>query len=159
VSIAIQFTSHVLPPSFENDCSKRHDVGVMSDITNRTRIDRPLNVSWLKNSPRPFLNSPIDGCVSVPSLMFAKLRLHWRDWGLYRRRLRPSKCPAWPSALSSTRLARPFQTFHTTVVPSYSTQVVEPVRGRWSRLRWVFQVPISKSKSCCPSRSRSFDVC
>src|SRR5262249_53949212 len=61
--------------------------------------------------------------------------------------------PADPSASSSTRLARPFQTLRTTVVPSYSTQVVEPVKGRWRRLRCVFQVPISKSKSCCPSRT------
>src|SRR4029453_10410225 len=62
-------------------------------------------------------------------------------------------CPAGPSASSSTRLARPFQTLRTTVVPSYSTQVVEPIRGWTRRFRWVFQVPISKSKSRCPSRT------
>ena len=45
VSVAIQFTSQVLPPSSENDCSKRTDVGVISEMTNRTRIARPLNVS------------------------------------------------------------------------------------------------------------------
>src|SRR6266536_6455608 len=66
VSTAIQFTSQVLPPSSENDCSKRQEFGVMSEITNRTRMARPLNVSWSKNSPRPFLNSPIVGWLMVP---------------------------------------------------------------------------------------------
>jgi hypothetical protein len=45
VSVAIQFTSHVLPPSSENACSKRHEFAVTSDMTNRTKIARPLNVS------------------------------------------------------------------------------------------------------------------
>jgi DNA-binding HxlR family transcriptional regulator len=27
---------------------------------------RPLNVSWLKNSPRPFLKAPIEGAIPVP---------------------------------------------------------------------------------------------
>ena len=45
VSVAIQFTSQVFPPSSENDCSKRHEVGVMSEITNRTKIPRPFSVS------------------------------------------------------------------------------------------------------------------
>src|SRR5262249_6281439 len=61
--------------------------------------------------------------------------------------------PLGPSTWSSTRLARPFQTLLTTVVPSYSSQVVEPVRGWSKRRRCVFQRPISKSKSCWPSRS------
>src|SRR5215469_606019 len=61
-------------------------------------------------------------------------------------------CPAGPPTSSSSRLARPFQTLRTTEVPSYSTHVVEPVNGCSSRLRCVFQVPISKSKSCWPSR-------
>src|SRR6185369_5843214 len=46
VSTAIQFTSQVLPPSSENACSKRHEFGVMSEMTNRTRIARPFSVSW-----------------------------------------------------------------------------------------------------------------
>src|SRR6266498_2593607 len=93
VSMAIQFTSQVLPPSSENACSKRHEPGVMSDITNRTRTVRPLGPdgSVSKNSPRPFLNSPIVGWLRVPPLLLAKFRLHWRDCGLYRRRFRPSK--------------------------------------------------------------------
>src|SRR5262245_34150872 len=45
VSIAIQFTSQVFPPSSENDCSKRQEFGVMSEIRKRTKIARPLNVS------------------------------------------------------------------------------------------------------------------
>src|SRR5215467_10892763 len=45
VSIATQFNSQVFPPSSENDCSKRHEVGVMSEIMNRTKIARPFNVS------------------------------------------------------------------------------------------------------------------
>ncbi len=44
-SIAIQFTSHVLPPSSENDCSKRHESGLISEMTKRTRMARPLNGS------------------------------------------------------------------------------------------------------------------
>jgi hypothetical protein len=45
VSTAIQFTSQVLPPSSENACSKRHESGVMSDHTLRTRIALPSNSS------------------------------------------------------------------------------------------------------------------
>ena len=48
-------------------------------------------------------------------------------------------------------MARPFQTFRTTEVPSYCAQAVEPVRGCSSRERWVFHAPISKSKSYWPS--------
>jgi serine/threonine protein kinase len=150
VSVAIQFTSQVLPPSPEKDCSKRHESGVMTKMTKRTWIARPFSSSWSKNSPRPFLNSPIAGWLSVPVLLLAKLRLHRRDWALYSRRLSASMRPAGPVTSSSTRLARPFQTFRTTVVPSYSTQVVEPVSGCSSRRKRVFQVPISKSKSCSP---------
>src|SRR5207249_5662567 len=61
VSTAIQFTSQVLPPSSENDCSNRQEFDVMSEMTNRTRMARPLRVSWLKNSPRPFVNRPMAG--------------------------------------------------------------------------------------------------
>ncbi len=56
VTFEIQFTSQVLPPSSENDCSKWAEFGVMSDQTYRVRIVLPFNVSWQKNSPRPFLN-------------------------------------------------------------------------------------------------------
>ena len=45
VSVAIQFTSQVLPPSSENACSKRQEFAVMSDQTLRTRIMRPLKFS------------------------------------------------------------------------------------------------------------------
>jgi hypothetical protein len=41
VSIAIQFTSQVLPPSVENDCSNLHDSGLMSEMMKRTRTGRP----------------------------------------------------------------------------------------------------------------------
>src|SRR6266849_6159744 len=152
VSTAIQFTSQVLPPSAENDCSNRQEFDVMSEMTNRTRIVRPLRVSWLKNSPRSFVNWPMAGGLIEPLPRPEKFKLHCRDCGLYRRRFSPSKCPAGPSTTSSTRLARPFQTFLTTVVPSYSTHVVEPVRGRSKRLKCVFHVPKWKSKSCWPSR-------
>src|SRR6266487_1291823 len=100
VSIAIQFTSQVLPPSSENACSKRPESGVMSDQTFRTRMLLLLSVSWEKNSPRPFLNSPIVGGSSVPLALLEKLRLHWRDSGLYKRRPklpghRPRAPPDW----------------------------------------------------------------
>jgi hypothetical protein len=45
VNTAFQFTSHVLPQSFENACSNLNDVGVMSEKTNRTVTIRPLNGS------------------------------------------------------------------------------------------------------------------
>ncbi len=61
VSSAIQFTSQLLPPSSEKDCSKWQESALMSDQTLRTRMVRPLKSSWSKNSPRPFLNSPIVG--------------------------------------------------------------------------------------------------
>src|SRR5258706_8073871 len=76
VSVAIQLTSYVLPPSSENDCSKRQEVAVMSLMTNRTKMARSLSVSWPENSPRPFLNSPIAGVPRVPPPLLAKLRLH-----------------------------------------------------------------------------------
>lgn len=45
VSVAIQLTSQVFPPSAENDCSKRQEVRVTSEMTKRTRIARPLYIS------------------------------------------------------------------------------------------------------------------
>ena len=45
VSVAFQFTSQVFPPSSEKACSKWHEFGVMSEITNRTRMARPSRVS------------------------------------------------------------------------------------------------------------------
>src|SRR5258708_7556716 len=84
VSIAIQFTSQFLPPSSENACSKRHESGVTSDITNRTRMARPFIVSWEKNSPRPLLNSPMVGGLKVPLLLPAKFKLHWRGCGFFK---------------------------------------------------------------------------
>src|SRR4029434_2332531 len=58
--------------------------------------------------------------------------------------------PAGPFTSSSTRLARPFQTLVTIVVPSYSTQSCEPDSGRRRRFTCVFHVPNSQSKSCGP---------
>ena len=66
VSVAIQFTSQVLPPSGEKDCSKRQEFGVTFDQTFRTKTLRPLKGSVSKNSPRPFLNSPMVGTLIVP---------------------------------------------------------------------------------------------
>ena len=43
----------------------------MSKMAKRTRMVRPLKVSWSKNSPRPFLNSPIVGTPSVPPRLLA----------------------------------------------------------------------------------------
>src|SRR6185503_6784049 len=57
----IQFASQVFPPSSENDCSKWAESGVISDQIYRTRMVLPLKGSWSKNSPRPFLNSPMVG--------------------------------------------------------------------------------------------------
>src|SRR5580700_3431970 len=48
----IQFTSQVLPPSSEKDCSKWGESVVMFVQTNRIRMVLPLIVSWAKNSPR-----------------------------------------------------------------------------------------------------------
>ena len=45
VSVAIQFVSQVLPPSSENACSKWQESGVTSEMTNRTRMARPLSGS------------------------------------------------------------------------------------------------------------------
>jgi hypothetical protein len=45
VSIAIQFTSQVLPPSAENDCSNLQDSVLMSEMMKRTRTGRPLKFS------------------------------------------------------------------------------------------------------------------
>src|SRR5260370_21923835 len=43
VSVAIQFTSQVLPPSSENACSTWEEFGAMSEMTNRTSMVLPLN--------------------------------------------------------------------------------------------------------------------
>ena len=68
----IQFTSQVLPPSSENDCSKWGVFVVMFVQTNRIKMVLPLIVSWAKNSPRPFLNSPIWGGSMMPVLLLAQ---------------------------------------------------------------------------------------
>jgi len=67
-------------------------------------------------------------------------------------RVHTSTRPVGRSITSSARLARPSQTFRTTVVPSSSIHSWEPVSGCARRDRCVFHVPMSKSKSCCPSR-------
>src|SRR5262249_454987 len=95
----------------------------------------------------------------VPLAMLEKLRLHWCDSGLYKRRDKPWMRPAGPVTSSSTRLARPSQTFRTTLVPSYSSHVVEPVNGFFRRFRCVFHTPISKSKSPRPSRLSVTELC
>src|SRR5215470_12393326 len=82
--------------------------------------------------------------------------LHWCDCGLYKRKLSPSRCVVGLLTSSSPRLARPSHTFRTTEVPSRSTHSFEPVSGRSRRLMCVFQLPNSKSKSCCPSPALSF---
>src|SRR5689334_17205408 len=82
VSVAIQFTSQVAPPSAENACSNRADLVETCVMTNRTRIGLPSNVSSLKNSPRPFAKLPIDGGLISPLRLFAKLRLQRRVSGL-----------------------------------------------------------------------------
>src|SRR5450631_2205445 len=56
------------------------------------------------------------------------------------------------SVVSSARFARPSHTLLTMVVPSSSTQSLEPLKGCTRRRKCVFHAPISKSKSCCPSR-------
>src|SRR5271167_717126 len=91
VSTSTQFASQVLPPSSENDCSKRHESAVMSEKTFRTRMLLSLNGSISKNSPSPFLNSPIVGTPRVPSVLLAELRLHWWLCGSYRPRDRDSR--------------------------------------------------------------------
>src|SRR5215468_11190323 len=74
VSVAIQFTSQVLPPSSENACSKRHEFGVMFEITKRTKMDRPLNVpsdNFL--SVRICGGLPAPGCFIISTPYYPKL--------------------------------------------------------------------------------------
>src|SRR6185312_5578280 len=71
VSVAIQFTSQVFPPSPEKDCSNRQEFSPVSEITNRTRIVLPFQVSSPTNSPLPWLNAPTVGGSSAPALLFA----------------------------------------------------------------------------------------
>jgi hypothetical protein len=52
VSIAIQFTSHVLPPFVENDCSNSQDSGLMSEMMKRTRTGRDQKVRIKKAEGR-----------------------------------------------------------------------------------------------------------
>src|SRR5580700_8450834 len=74
VSVAIQFTSQVLPPSAENACSKWQEAGVTSDQTCRTKMFFPLNDSLSMNSPRPFLNSPLEATLRIPFWLLAYIR-------------------------------------------------------------------------------------
>src|SRR5256885_6567317 len=70
-------------------------------------------------------------------------------------------CKCFSGLLTSTSsmFARPSQIFRQVEVPSSSTQVLEPVNGCSSLFRWNFQLPMAKSKSCCPSRKApSFDA-
>ena len=46
VRSATKFGSHVLPPSAENACSTWCEFSLIWDHTKRTRISRPLNISW-----------------------------------------------------------------------------------------------------------------
>ena len=71
VKFAMNAGAQVLPPSGEYDSSKWWESGVISDHVPRTRIDRPLKLSWEKSSPRPFLNSPISGDTTTPLLLLA----------------------------------------------------------------------------------------
>ncbi|SRR6266849_532297 len=66
VSSQIQFTSHVLPPRSENDCSIRADVGDRSSQTYRTRMVLPFHSCYLKNSPRRPVNRPATREVDRP---------------------------------------------------------------------------------------------
>src|SRR5258705_4113854 len=70
----IQLTSQVLPPSSENDCSKCGVSVLVFVQTSRHRMDLPLGPdgSVSKNSPRPFLNSPIVGTPMAPLLLVAQ---------------------------------------------------------------------------------------
>src|ERR1700704_3033260 len=70
----IQLTSQVLPPSSEKDCSKCGVSVLVFVQINRTRTDLPLGPegSVSKNSPRPFLNSPIVGAPMAPLLLVAQ---------------------------------------------------------------------------------------
>jgi hypothetical protein len=45
VSVAIQFSSHALPPFSKNACLKGHEVGVMSNQTCGTKMFLPFE--WL----------------------------------------------------------------------------------------------------------------
>ena len=47
LKVAIQFVSHVLPPSPENACSSWNDVVLMSEKMKRVKIPRPSSVSAL----------------------------------------------------------------------------------------------------------------
>src|SRR5258706_5244509 len=87
---------------------------------------------------------------SWPWALLAKVTPHWCVVGLYTRMLMPSMWPADPSSSSSPTLALPFHQGRTIDVPSYSTQVLEPVSGCRRCDRWHFQAPNSKSKSCGP---------
>src|SRR2546421_12345862 len=55
--------------------------------------------------------------------------------------------------VSSSRSARPFHTWRVDTVPVPSTHSVDPLSGLSKRRTCVFQLPMLKSKSCCPSRA------
>src|SRR5438552_17839565 len=66
------------------------------------------------------------------------------------------KCFSGLLISTSSMFARPSQIFRQLEVPSSSTQVVEQKNGCSSFFRWNFQLPMAKSKSCCPSRKAPY---
>ena len=129
----------------------------MSEITKRTRIGRPSSDSSERNSPRPSANAPTAGGL-IPPRTLAVWRLQRREAASYSRRLNAWIRPAEPETSSSTRLARPSQTGRTTVVPRYSTHSSDRSAGSRVVYSSVVHEPISKSKSCCPSRVGSLVI-
>src|SRR6185312_4328312 len=149
VSSAIQFVSHVLPPSPEKACTKWMASSPRGVMTNRTTMGLPSHVSRSEKTPQPFENPPTVGTPRVPAPTAVTFRFHCRFTGSYRRSDASCRCPAdLLLTSSSARLAAPFHTFWTRVVPSYSIHVCDPVSGCASRFTCVRHVPNSKSKSC-----------
>src|SRR5215813_7394301 len=79
--------------------------------------------------------------------------LHWRDLGLYRRRVCALiRSPSLALLTSnSSKLAFESRSFLWFEMPSYSIHLLEPTSRSGKRLTWAFQFPIRKSKSCAPS--------
>ncbi|GGM59407.1 hypothetical protein GCM10011608_50660 [Micromonospora sonchi] len=72
VNSMTQFDSQVCPPSAENSCSQRAEVGVMSDQMKCALIGFPSCVSSPKKSPRPSVKVPTTGGKSRPLRLSAQ---------------------------------------------------------------------------------------
>src|SRR6185437_1102342 len=93
------------------------------------------------------------GLLSLPLPQVEKLRLHWRDFGLYSRSEMNCRWSEAPRVSITARLARPHHTLSTVTVPSIGRHVCEFVNGPTRRVMWTCHFRNCQSKARCAAES------